>query len=119
MKILSRIGGLLAIVLMVGMLAGCTQTEQGAGTGAILGAGLGAVIGHQSGHAGEGAAIGAASGALLGGAVGHQKEKEAAARAGASQQVVQCPHCGGQVDVTGFAPGTKLRCPNCNAMFQV
>lgn len=99
--------------------SGCTQTEQGAGTGAVIGAGLGGIIGHQSGSGLEGAAIGAAVGTIGGGLVGQQKDKEMSSQQANQMQVVKCPHCGADVDVTGFAAGTKLRCPKCNGMFQI
>ncbi len=109
------------LMLVIGLCvlpAGCTQTEQGAGTGAVLGAGLGAIIGHQSGNAGAGAAIGAAGGAIAGGMVGSSREK-AAAQQQPAREIVKCPHCGAQVDVTGFPPGSKVRCPQCNGLFSV
>ncbi len=108
--------GIVALGLMA---AGCTETEQGAGVGAGLGAGLGAIIGNQSGHSGEGAVIGAAAGAIGGGMVGNAREKQHAAQAGASQRVMNCPQCGGDVDVTGIPSGTQVRCPRCNAAFPV
>jgi hypothetical protein len=119
----SFVYGALVVVLGLGMMvlpSGCTQTEQGAGTGAIIGAGLGGIIGHQSGRGLEGAAIGAAAGTIGGGLVGQQKDKEMAAGGAQSQmQVARCPNCGAEVDVTGFASGTKLRCPKCNGLFQL
>lgn len=69
----------------LGLLTGCTATEQGALIGGAGGAGLGAIIGHQSGHAGEGALIGAAAGGIIGALSGNvvdeqNRRKEAEAR---------------------------------------
>ncbi|WP_322989577.1 hypothetical protein [Hoeflea sp.] len=47
-------------------LAGCTTTEQRAGTGAVVGAGTGALIAAATGSSGRGVA----TGALIGGAAG-------------------------------------------------
>ena len=63
-------------------LAGCTQTQQGAGLGTLIGAGTGAIIGYQSDHAAEGALIGAAVGAAGG------------ALFGDAQALKYCPACG-------------------------
>jgi hypothetical protein len=46
--------------------AGCTTTEQRAGTGAVVGAGTGALIAAATGSSGRGVA----TGALIGGAAG-------------------------------------------------
>ena len=57
------------LVAAVVTLAGCTQTQQRTGTGALLGAGTGAVIGGIVGGgtgAATGAAIGAGAGAIAG-----------------------------------------------------
>ena len=70
--------------LLIG-LAGCTATQKGAGTGALLGGLAGGVIGHnQDGKTAEGAAIGAGAGALLGGLAGkaHGDATEEARREG-------------------------------------
>jgi Glycine zipper len=60
----------LAIVSVVALFAasaaGCTSTEQRAGTGAVLGAGTGALIAAATGSSGRGIA----AGALIGGAAG-------------------------------------------------
>ena len=56
--------------MVVGVsLAGCTQTQQRTGTGALIGAGAGAAIGGVTGGArgaATGAAIGAGAGAIAG-----------------------------------------------------
>ena len=61
---------LLTLLLLVFFIAGCTDTQERAGIGALIGAGAGAIIGHQSDNTAEGAliggALGAAGGALLG-----------------------------------------------------
>jgi len=61
----------LIALLLGGLVAGCTATQQGAVAGGAIGAGTGAIIGHQSGHGGEGALIGAGIGALSGALIGH------------------------------------------------
>ncbi len=76
---------LVASLVVVGMFAGCAQTQdgrltqaQGAGIGAVGGALAGALIGSASGNAGRGALIGAAAGALGGFAYGtHVANKKA------------------------------------------
>ncbi len=95
-------------------LSGCTETEQGAGIGAVSGGVLGGVIGHQSGRTAEGAAIGVVGGAILGGLIGHsQEEKDTSQRT-----IVTCPE-GHQVDVTGFPPGSRVKCPVCGTEFTI
>ena len=97
------------------LLCGCTATEKGAGTGALVGGGLGAVIGHQSGHGAEGALIGAAVGGLTGAAIGNDQEK----RAAEEQRKIQYSPSGNPVDVTGFPPGTQVRDPISGDVFVV
>jgi hypothetical protein len=107
---------LLLLVLFAVVAINCTATEKGAGMGAVAGGVIGGVIGHQSGHGAEGAAIGAALGGVTGAAVGHEQDK----RAAQGEQIIQiCPGCGVGVDVTGYAPGTLVRCPKCNTTFPV
>lgn len=99
--------------------AGCTGTEKGAGIGAVSGGVIGGIIGHQTGRTAEGVAIGAVTGGILGGVIGHEAEKSSAQPAQPTvRKIVVCPS-GHQVDVTGFAPGTRVRCPICNAVFEV
>ena len=101
-------------------LTGCMDsgTEQGAGIGAVGGGVIGGVIGHQSGRTAEGAAIGIVSGAILGGLIGNQSDKSSSSPASGQQVIATCPN-GHQVDVTGIPPGTDVRCPICNSVFQV
>ena len=73
---------LVAILLLVVAIAGCTGTQKGAGIGTLIGAGAGAIIGNQSGHAAEGALIGGAAGAAGGALVGDSMETKF------------CPQCG-------------------------
>lgn len=70
------------VLLLSGLLMGCTTTQKGAGVGAAIGAGAGAIIGYQSGRTAEGAAIGAAVGGLGGALVGEQ------------MAIKFCPVCG-------------------------
>ena len=72
----------LGLILILGLVCGCTTTQKGAGAGALIGGGVGAIIGHQSGHGGEGAAIGAAGGAITGALIGEQMDTKF------------CPVCG-------------------------
>lgn len=71
----------MSLVLVAGMIQGCSsedkKTMEGAGIGAAAGAVVGAVIGHQSGNREKGAAIGAVLGGTIGGAVGHRLDKQA------------------------------------------
>jgi surface antigen len=97
------------------LLCGCTATEKGAGTGAMVGGGLGAVIGHQSGHGAEGALIGAALGGLTGAAIGSDQEN----RAAEGQRTIQYSPSGNAVDVTGYPPGTQVRDPLSGDIFIV
>lgn len=108
---------LLGLIATVGLLScGCTQTEEGATGGALAGGAIGGIVGHQSGHTGEGAAIGAAGGAILGGLIGHSQEERAS---GEGRRTVQlCPQ-GHEVDVSGYGPGSSVRCPIDNSTFMV
>lgn len=107
------VSGLLCVTLL-----GCMET--GAGKGAVIGGTsggvIGGVVGHQSGRTAEGVAIGAVAGAVLGGIIGDQAEKTSAPQAG--RTIATCPN-GHQVDVTGFPPGTRVRCPICGAEFNM
>jgi uncharacterized membrane protein len=74
---------LLCLVLIVGLaVAGtaCTETQKGAGVGAVAGGAGGALIGSFFGVPGLGAAIGAGGGALggalIGDHIGQKKQKE-------------------------------------------
>ncbi len=71
---------LTAVIVMIVLSAGCQNTQNRTGEGAVigglLGAAAGGIIGHQDGHGGEGAAIGAAAGALTGALVGSQVKKQ-------------------------------------------
>ena len=108
---------LCALSLSALVLSGCTQTEEGATGGALAGGALGGIIGHQSGETGAGAAIGAAGGALIGAAIGHSNEERASGSHGHSD-VQLCPE-GHEVDVTGYGPGSLVRCPIDNSTFTV
>ncbi|MBN1520929.1 MAG: glycine zipper 2TM domain-containing protein [Candidatus Aureabacteria bacterium] len=96
------------------LLTGCTASEQGTTTGALLGAGTGAVIGHQTGNRAEGALIGGALGAITGHAIGKANENQGTA---VPQTIVKCPYCKSNIDVTGFPQGSNVRCPACNNVF--
>jgi hypothetical protein len=75
------------VVSITGMqLAGCanmSQTQQGAGIGAVAGGVLGAAV---SKNKGQGALIGAALGALAGAAIGNYMDKQSATRAQAANK---------------------------------
>jgi len=89
-----------ALLLLLVMVAGCTGAQKGAGIGTLIGAGAGAIIGHQSGHAAEGALIGGAAGAAGGALVGDATNAKF------------CPVCGKQYgsDVQYCpADGTELK----------
>ena len=117
----------------------------GAGTGAIIGsatgnAGVGTAIG-----AGIGAPIGMALGFAVGKATDAEKKAEAAQAAAAQapatayppppggptqqgivraqavqkQIIFPCPACNTSVDITGFNPGDRVRCPVCGTLFSV
>lgn len=113
---MKRLFSLMLLVVIAATAISCSNTQKGAGFGAVAGGVIGGVIGHQSGHGAEGAAIGAALGGVTGAAVGHEQDKNVSQ----SEQIIQiCPGCGVGVDVTGFAPGTLVRCPECNTTFPV
>jgi uncharacterized protein YcfJ len=71
---LKRMLGLIVIVGLVYVTAGCEtmgeNTKRGAVGGALLGSIAGGVIGHQSGHGIEGALIGGTVGAVSGAVIG-------------------------------------------------
>ena len=76
MDLIRRWSVSISAVVILAMLAGCAETQegrttqaQGAGIGALLGAAVGAGIGAATGG-GEGAARGAVAGALIGGSAG-------------------------------------------------
>lgn len=76
----------IGLVLAAGLLASCagmSETEQRAGSGAVLGAGGGALIGAIAGNTAMGVAIGAGAG-LVGGLLVDkvEKDKEAAYQKG-------------------------------------
>jgi surface antigen len=80
------IASLLLVSITSMPLGGCanmSQTEQGAGIGAIAGGVLGAAV---SKNKGEGALIGAALGALAGAAIGNYIDKQNATRAQAAKK---------------------------------
>lgn len=110
------------IVIFIGIvclaLTGCmeTGTEKGAGLGAVSGGVIGGVVGHQSGRTAEGVAIGAVAGAVLGGIIGNQAEDSGPGQP--ARVIAICPN-GHEVDVTGFPPGTRVRCPVCGAEFNI
>jgi hypothetical protein len=56
----------LVILVVAGILVGCTHTEKTASGGAIAGAGVGALLGNDARSAAVGAAIGGALGAGAG-----------------------------------------------------
>lgn len=60
---------MVASILIILAVAGCTTTQKRATGGALIGAGAGAVIGGVA-AGGRGAAIGAAAGAAAGGLIG-------------------------------------------------
>ncbi|MBI1883953.1 MAG: hypothetical protein HYS08_07090 [Chlamydiae bacterium] len=103
--------GLVSIALAT---SGCTQTEEGATGGALAGGAVGAIIGHQSGNTGAGAAIGAVGGGVIGGLIGNSEERKNES----AHRVQQCPQ-GHDVDVTGYASGSQVRCPIDNSTFTV
>ena len=66
---------ILALLLCVGMVVACNNTQKGAGIGAGGGALLGAIIGHVAGNTAVGAAIGGAVGAGAGAIIGNRMDK--------------------------------------------
>ena len=107
--------------LFIGMslaliLSGCTASEQGTTSGALLGGATGAIIGHQTGNRTEGALIGATLGAITGTAIGKAHDKAATNQA-VPQTIVKCPYCKSNIDVTGFPAGSNVRCPSCQNVF--
>ena len=56
----------LVILVVAGILVGCTHTEKTAAGGAIAGAGVGALLGNDARSAAVGAAVGGALGAGAG-----------------------------------------------------
>lgn len=66
---------ILSLLLCVGMICACNNTQKGAGIGAAGGAVLGAVIGHIAGNTAIGAAIGGAVGAGAGAIIGKKMDK--------------------------------------------
>ena len=114
---MKKLGFLMVLGLAVAVvISGCTQTEQGTATGAVLGGATGAVIGHQTGHRAEGALIGGVLGAVTGTAIGSAHDKADQQQA-APQTIVKCPYCKSNIDVTGFPQGSNVRCPSCNNVF--
>lgn len=93
--------GLLAVLLLVVfVLAGCTTTQKGAATGAVIGGGLGAIIGHQSGETAAGAGIGAAAGAIGGVIIGEQLDTKFCPSCGRrfTSSVEYCPYDGATLE---------------------
>jgi len=70
---------LISLLLCVGMLIGCNNTQKGAGIGAGGGALLGGVIGAIAGNTAVGAAIGGVVGAGAGALIGRKMDKAKAA----------------------------------------
>ena len=66
---------ILSLLLCVGLVVACNNTQKGAGIGAGGGALLGAVIGHFAGNAAIGAAVGGAVGAGAGAIIGNRMDK--------------------------------------------
>ena len=66
---------ILSLMLCVGLLVACNNTQKGAGIGAGGGALLGAIIGHVAGNTAVGAAIGGAVGAGAGAIIGNRMDK--------------------------------------------
>jgi len=66
---------LISIVLCLGLLVGCNNTQKGAGIGAGGGAVLGGIIGAIAGNTAIGAAIGGAVGAGAGAIIGNKMDK--------------------------------------------
>ena len=66
---------ILSLLLCVGLVCACNNTQKGAGIGAAGGAVLGAVIGHIAGNTAIGAAVGGAVGAGAGAIIGKKMDK--------------------------------------------
>ena len=66
---------ILSLLMCVGLLVACNNTQKGAGIGAGGGALLGAIIGHVAGNTAVGAAIGGAVGAGAGAIIGNRMDK--------------------------------------------
>ncbi len=68
------------LMIVVGVLIGCTQPGETTGVssaaGGVIGAGLGAIVGSQTGSAGAGLAIGAAAGSGTGALIGNAIEAQ-------------------------------------------
>ena len=76
------------LLVVAGLVAGCSQPlttrEKGTLIGAGVGAGAGAIVGNQVGHPGAGALVGAGVGAVTGAVIGdsiQSREQQAAAPA--------------------------------------
>jgi len=65
----------ISLLLCVGLLAACNNTQKGAGIGAAGGAVLGGIIGKIAGNTAIGAAFGGAVGAMAGGVIGKRMDK--------------------------------------------
>ena len=113
---------LLMVILPTFLYTGCTDTQQGAGGGALLGAAAGAIIGnqHSSSHRDKGVLIGAAVGALAGTAIGQASDmkKSQSGRSAPEQVIAICPSCDSRVDVSDFPAGSTVQCPNCRSQFK-
>jgi len=66
---------IISLLLCVGMICACNNTQKGAGIGAGGGALLGGIIGAIAGNTGVGAAIGGAVGAGAGAIIGNKMDK--------------------------------------------
>ena len=65
----------ISLLLCMGLIVACNNTQKGAGIGAGGGALLGAIIGHMAGNTAIGAAIGGAVGAGAGAIIGKKMDK--------------------------------------------
>ena len=65
---------IISLMLCIGLLVACNNTQKGAGIGAAGGAVLGGIIGHISGNTAIGAAVGGAVGAGVGAVIGAKVE---------------------------------------------
>lgn len=91
-KLLSMKTKIISLLLCVGMLVACNNTQKGAGIGAGGGALLGGIIGAIAGNTAVGAAVGGAVGAGAGAIIGNKMDKaakEAAAVQNAQVETVQ------------------------------